>query len=143
MAADRILREHPGHDASQRFPPFRFIGNRNQVGHTMNPYLIILAAEIEFRRCLAANGTPLFPIYDSLMRKTIQVAELLYFVPADRVSAFRDPVVIDMEASHNPVNFLDAEMGFRTGAAAAAGVCGYTARQQRQSASGGVVEQDV
>ena len=91
MAADRTLREHPGHDTSQRFPPFRFIGNRNQVGHTMNPYLIILAAEIKFRRYLAANGTPLPPIYDTLLRKTIQVAELLYFVPADRVSAFRDP----------------------------------------------------
>jgi len=135
MAADRVLREYPGHDTSQRFPPFRFIGNRNRVGHTINPYLVILAAEIKFRRYLAANGPQLPPVYDSLMRKTIQVAELLYFLPSDRESAFHDPVVIDMEAFHTPVDFVDAEMGFRTGADDESG--GSTARQQKRTAASG------
>ena len=79
--ADRMLYNIPGDDTSDRFPPFCFIGNRTLAVHTTNPYLVILAAEIKFRRYLAANGPPLPPIYDSLMRKTIQVAELLYFRP--------------------------------------------------------------
>jgi len=135
MADDRVLREQPGHNASQRFPPFGFIGKRNQVGHTINPYLVILAAEIKFRRYLAANGPPLPPLYDSLMRKTIQVAELLYFVPADPESAFHDPIVVDMEAFYSTVEVVDAEMGFRTGADEESG--GSTARQQRRTAAGG------
>ena len=135
MAADRVLREQPGNDTSQRFPPFRFIGSRNQVGHTINPYLVILAAEIKFRRYLAANGPQLPPVYNSLMHKTIHVAELLYFLPAERVSAFHDPVVVDMEAFHTPVDFVDAEMGFRADADNESG--GSTARQQRRTTAAG------
>lgn len=96
MAADRVLREHTGHDSntgtSQRFPPFFFIGKRNIMGDTINPYLVILAAEIKFRRYLAANGPHLPPVYDSLMRKTIQVADLLYFRPERRTTAFDAPI---------------------------------------------------
>ena len=137
MAADRVLREQTGDvpdTVPKRFPPFRFIGTRSQVGHTVNPFLVILAAEIKFRRYLAADGPQLPPVYDSLMRKTIQVADLLYFLPADRGSAFRDPVLIDMEAFHSPVDFVDAEMGFRTGADESTG---STARQQRRTGAGG------
>jgi len=137
MAADQVLREQTGNDpdtVSKRFPPFRFIGTRNQVGHTVNPFLVILAAEIKFRRYLAADGPQLPLVYDSLMRKTIQVADLLYFLPADRGSAFRDPILIDMEAFHAPVDFVDAEMGFRTGTDESGG---STARQLRRTGAGG------
>ena len=58
MVDDRMLREQPGHDTLPRFPTFSFIGERNKVGHTINPYLVILAAEIKFWRYLAANGPP-------------------------------------------------------------------------------------
>ena len=84
MAVDHVLREQTGNDQdSNRFPPFRFIGLRNQIGRTINPFLVILAAEIKFRRYFAADGPRLPPVYDSLMRKTIQVAELLYFLPQE------------------------------------------------------------
>jgi len=135
MADDRVLREQPGHDTSTRFPPFGFIGKRNQVGHTINPYLVILAAEIKFRRYLAANGPQLPPVYDALMRKTIKVAELLYFVPADTGSAFHDPILVDMEAYYSTVEVTDAEMGFRIDTDEGSG--GSTARQQRRTAGGG------
>jgi len=69
------------------------------------------------------------------MRKTLQVAELLYFRPADRGSAFREPIVVDMAAFHTPVDFVDVEMGFRTGADDESG--GSTARQQRRTAASG------
>ena len=137
MAADRVLREQTVDDSdtvSKRFPPFRFIGIRNQVGHTINPFLIILAAEIKFRRYLAADGPQLPPVYDSLLRKTIQVADLLYFLPAEPQSAFHDPIVIDLQAFYAPVDFVDAEMGFRTGGDQSGG---STARQQQRTAAGG------
>ena len=135
MATDHVLREQTGDDPdSKRFPPFRFIGIRNQVGHTINPFLIILAAEIKFRRYLAAGGPRLPPVYDSLMRKTIQVADLLYFRPAEPQSAFHNPIVIDLQAFYAPVNFVDAEMGFRTDGDESGG---STARQQRRTAAVG------
>ena len=118
MAADRVLREPTVDDSdtfSKRFPPFRFIRIRNQVGHTINPFLIILAAEMKFRRYLAADGPQLPLVYDSLLRKTIQVADLLYFLPAEPQSAFHDPIVIDLQAFYAPVDFVDVEMGFWTG----------------------------
>jgi len=124
MAADHVLREQTGDDSDnclKEIPSVPLHRTRNQVGHTMNPFLVILAAEIKFRRYLAANAL----IYDSLMRKIIQVADLLYFLPADRGSAFRDPILIDMEAFHAPVDFVDAEMAFqqrRTSAGGGGGV---------------------
>ena len=127
MAADRMLREQTGDDTSQRFPPFRFIGTRTQVGHAINPLLVILAAEIKFRRYLAVDGPQLPPVYDSLMQKTIQVAELLYFLPADGESAFHDH---DMQAFHTPVHFVDAEMGCADESG------GSTAQQQGRTATG-------
>jgi len=137
MAADCVLCEQTGDDpvtASKRFSPFCVIGIRGQLRRTVNPFLIILAAGIKFGQYLAAGGPQLPPVYDSLMQKTIQVAELLYVRPANPGSAFRDPILIDMEAFHAPVDFVDVEMGFRTGANDSGG---STARQQRRTGAGG------
>ena len=68
------------------------------------------------------------------MRQTIQVAELLYFRPADRASAFHDPIVVDMKAFHTPVDKVDVEMSFQTSTDESGG---STARQQRRTAAGG------
>jgi len=125
MAADRVLREHTGHDSDQsrtrRFPPFLFRGERNTLGNTINPYLVILAAEIKFRRYLAANGPKLPRVYESLMRKTIQVADLLYFhLPACRPAAFYELVKTDDDDDNDDFDdeenvFDDDEMDARTG----------------------------
>ena len=111
--ADRVLRKFPGNDISERFPPFCFLGNRVLLGHTVNPYLVILDAEIKFRRYLAADGPELPPDYKSLMEKNHRV---------------------DMAAFHFELNFNDAELGFQihvdeSGAS--------TARQQKPAVGGG------
>lgn len=130
---DHVLREHPWNDASPN--PFRFIGNRTELGHTINLYLVILAAEIKFRRYLAVNGPPLPPVYDSLMRKTIEVAQLLYFrlvwdqnfpIPMEHM-----PVDMKVYAPLEPT-----EMGFQTGADGST-ASGSTTHQQRPTTADG------
>ena len=132
---NRVLREYPYNDTSPRFPTFH--SSRSQVGHTVNPYLAILAAEIKFRRYLAANGPPLPQVYDSLMRKTITVAELLYFQPVGPMPGFSTPmhVKVDMEGYHAPVDLGAGKLGFRSETAEDSS--GSTARQQRPPAAGG------
>jgi len=112
--ADRVLRQYPGNDTSERFPPFQFKGLRAFLGHAINPYLVILAAEIKFRRYLAANGTNPPQVYKSLMDKTIEVAKLLYFQPAGPPPAFYHPLEVDMAKFHTEAKFDDAGMVFRT-----------------------------
>jgi len=131
---NRVLREYPWNDTSPIFPAFH--STRSQVGHTVNPYLAILAAEIKFRRYLAANGPPLPPVYDSLMRKTITVAELLYFQPVGPLPGFSTPMHanLDTEGYYTPANFGVGKMGFQTGAAEPPG--SSTARPQSQPAAG-------
>jgi hypothetical protein len=68
-----MLREFPGNDTSERFPPFHFKGLRAFLGHAINPYLVILAAEIKFRRYLAANGPELPEEYQLLVDKSMEV----------------------------------------------------------------------
>lgn len=133
--ADRMLRKFPGNDTSERFPSFHFKGLRAVLGHAINPYLVILAAEIKFRRYLAANGPELPQEYKSLMDKTIEVAELLYFQPAGPLPALYHPFEADMTAFHTEAKFDDAEMGFRTRANNEPG--GSTARQERRPAASG------
>lgn len=134
-----MVRKIPGDDSADRFPPFCFIGHRTLAVHTSNPYLVILAAEIKFRRYLAANGPPLPPVYDSLMRKTIRVAELLYFRPVGLEDNFYTPtnfVVVGTEGTHALVNKFDGtEMAFQIGADDESR--GSTVRQQERPASSG------
>jgi hypothetical protein len=133
--ADRVLREFPGNDTSERFPLFRFKGHRAFLRHAINPYFVILAAEIKFRRYLAANGPELPQDCKSLIEKTIEVAELLYFQPAGPLPALYHPFEGDMAAFHTEAKFDDAEMGFRTRSNNESG--GSTARQERRPAAGG------
>ena len=112
--ANRVLRKFPANDTSERFPPFQFKGLRAFLGHAINPYLVILAAEIKLRRYLAANGPELPQDYKSLMDKTIEVTELLYFQPAGPPPAFYHPFQVDVVAFHAEAKFDNAEMGFWT-----------------------------
>ena len=105
------------------------------MGHTINPFLVILAAEIKFRRYLAADGPRLPPVYDALMRKTIQVADLLSisYLQSFNLGSMT-PIVIDLQAFYAPVSFVDAEMRFQTDGNESSG---STAGQQRQTAAVG------
>jgi hypothetical protein len=137
---EKVLRQSPWANDSPTYPVFQTI--RSNLEHNLNPYLVILAAEIKFRRYLAANGPSLPPVYDSLMRKTLEVADLLYFQPERRAhdsSAGFTYVPVNIKSHYAQVNSVDSdlaqlEMGFRTGAEAESG--GSTARQ-RQPAAGG------
>jgi hypothetical protein len=56
----------------------------------LNPYLVILAAEIKFRRYRASPNAPrLDAEYEALITKTIHVASLLYWEPLTGANAQR------------------------------------------------------
>jgi hypothetical protein len=132
---DRVLR---GSDISPNLHPFRFIGNRTLVNDTINPYLVILAAEIKFRRYLAANGPPLPPVYDSLMQKTIEVAKLLYFRPVwGESSIFFQPIPVRWEGHHPPPGYTRPEVGFQTGGDGSGVSIAHQQRQPADSDGGG------
>jgi hypothetical protein len=83
-AADRRLRE--SHDpASPALPPFRHnSAYRRRRGHRINPLLVILNAEIRFRRYLrmVEDDPPEVPLPDdvlNLMRRTMEFVDLLYW----------------------------------------------------------------
>ena len=130
---DRMLRRFKTN--GERFPPFQFKGLRPFLGQVINPYLVILAAEIKFRRYLAASGPELPQDYKSLVDKTIEVAELLYFQPVGPPATFYLPV--DMAMFHTEAKFNDVAMGFQSLAHDKFGVGGSTPRQARQPATGG------
>ena len=48
----------------------------------LNPYLVVLAAEIKFRRFKKSPDRHALPLeYETIMDKTIKVADLLYYMP--------------------------------------------------------------
>jgi len=78
------------------------------------------------------------------MRKTIQVAELLYFRPVGLEDPPTNLVVVDMEGDHALINKLDAtEIASRIGADDES--CSSTLPQQRRPASsdGGTGHEDA
>jgi hypothetical protein len=84
-----VLREAPLTSDSPRYPSFHFSGTRER-GDRLNPYLVILAAELKFRRYRASPNAPrLDAEYEALMTKTIDVANLLYWEPLTGATAQR------------------------------------------------------
>ncbi|KAJ3499108.1 hypothetical protein NLJ89_g10134 [Agrocybe chaxingu] len=126
MADDGVLRHYPALNTSPRFPSFRFDATRSP-GFSLNPFLVVLAAEIKFRRFLRWRATlssphPLDPLDKTLIEKTITLAELLYFQPVaalgsvyrHRMDAWMD---VDSEgsgkdgSSSQPSEFGEMEQG--------------------------------
>jgi hypothetical protein len=84
-----VLREAPLTSDTPRYPSFHFSGTRER-GDRLNPYLVILAAEIKFRRYRASPNAPrLDAEYEALITKTINVASLLYWEPLTGANARR------------------------------------------------------
>ena len=88
IGLDHTLRRLPGHDAStcERFPPFSFDYSRSRDFPPPNPFLVILNAEIKFRRYLREFPTPTVLPGDvmELIQRTIRLVELIYWDPAAR-----------------------------------------------------------
>lgn len=119
MDSHGVLREAPATADSPRYPPFRFAGNRERGGK-LNPYLVILAAEIKFRRYRAAPNAPrLDAEYEALITKTIELANLLYSEPITGANAQRffyepsEEMDVDDDETSESHATPDPEMGFR------------------------------
>ncbi|KAF8645810.1 hypothetical protein AX16_007565 [Volvariella volvacea WC 439] len=106
---DRRLREYPGDSSCPPLPPFTFNYTRdNQTAP--NPFLIILNAEIKFRRYrrqLAVNPPkdPLPPHVLQLIDRTIELVELIYWLPPGQ----RHPAFRELERPRGPVLYREPE----------------------------------
>ena len=100
-APDRTLRESPGTDDTfPRFPPFSLDSNR-RVAQLLNPFLVVLNAEIKFRRYLRMSQAPLPPAdVMELIKKTIELVDLIYWQPSVRPNTIAaehldEPMLVD------------------------------------------------
>ena len=100
-APDHTLRESPGTDDTfPRFPSFALDPNRPSE-QLLNPFLVILNAEIKFRRyrLLLNNPDPLPADVMELITKTMTLVELIYWRPSVRpntaAARYRDQMSVD------------------------------------------------
>ena len=115
-----VLREAPLTTDTPRYPSFHFSGTRER-GDRLNPYLVILAAEIKFRRYRASPNAPrLDAEYETLIAKTINVANLLYWEPLTGANAQRffpleprEKMDIDGDGTDESEVTRESEMGIR------------------------------
>ena len=136
-ASDRYLRESP-HPSSPRLPAFHHVSeDREPTYHRLNVFLVIINAEIKFRRyfAMAQPTTPLPADVINLMYRTIHLVDLLYWQPEPgswgaKVVAKRlasrckntprakrlDPEkIIERESSEQRIEDDDQEMQFPSG----------------------------
>lgn len=123
----RVLKEAPATEDSPRYPSFRFTGNR-EPKKKLNPLFVVLAGEIKFRRYRRApNALTLDAYYESLITKSMYLADLLYLKPGDvfpadkNLSTSDDGMEIDDEGETESQEFFDAELGFRNEETSAGG----------------------
>ena len=81
MAQDRYLREVSGN--LERFPPIKFTAPERLPKDRLNPFLVILNAEVQFRRYRrqAPHEMPLPADVLLLMKKTAELVEAIYWEP--------------------------------------------------------------
>ena len=109
---DRTLRESPGTADSPRFPTFTFDTNRTQ-SLPLNVFLVLLNAEIKFRRYRRMEAMPKLPEdVEKLMDETLKLVDLIYWRPEKRSEYHRRadkacPMDIDVQ------DVQDIEMGMR------------------------------
>jgi len=81
IGGDGALRRAPGDsERDPRLPPFSFDAPRED-GKTLNPFLVILNAEISFRRFRRMGLPPICPDYEELIDLTIELVKLIYHQP--------------------------------------------------------------
>jgi len=95
---DRKLREFPGNSSCLSLPAFTFVSER-PPGSVLNPFLVVLNAEIKFRRYRRQSQSepPSIPLPDDvqqLIDLTIELVELLYWKPVRAATKDRGPEVV-------------------------------------------------
>ncbi|TFK69936.1 hypothetical protein BDN72DRAFT_839693 [Pluteus cervinus] len=84
---DRSLRESPGDtDQCPRIPPF--CAQPRPGGFPLNPFLVMINAEIKFRRYLRMSYPPLPADVMELINKTIKLVDLIYYNPVPTPNTF-------------------------------------------------------
>ncbi|KIM84707.1 hypothetical protein PILCRDRAFT_393899 [Piloderma croceum F 1598] len=85
VATDRYIRESP-HPSSPRLPAFHHVSEDRDPMDRLNVFLVIINAEIKFRRYFAMvqPTTPLPVDVINLMHRTINLVDLLYWQPAPK-----------------------------------------------------------
>lgn len=112
-APDRTLRESPGTDDTfPRVPSFSLNSNR-RVEWSLNPFLVVLNAEIKFRRYLRMSQAPLPADVMELIRKTIKLVDLIYWQPSVRpntaaAAQLDEPMLVDQPLVQD---VADVELG--------------------------------
>ena len=112
VGQDRTLRELPGTMDSPRLPAFTFDADRDAL--SLNVFLVVLNAEIKFRRFRRMANMPKLPKdVEELMDKTTQLVELIYWKP-ERKSHHQQRIDLalagmDVDDQDTP----DVEMGMK------------------------------
>jgi len=110
---DRTLRESPGttDSDSPRLPAFTFDAIRATL--PLNVFLVVLNAEIKFRRYRRMGTTPKLPEdVEELMDETIKLVELIYWKP-EKKSSYRQRIDLSHVAMDVDDQDTDVEMGMK------------------------------
>jgi len=108
---DRTLRESPGTMDSPRLPAFTFDTHRAAL--PLNVFLVVLNAEIKFRRYKRMGTMPNLPAdVEELMDKTIELVELIYWKP-EKKTPYRQRIDLSHAAMDVDDQDTDVEMGMK------------------------------
>ncbi|KAF5373473.1 hypothetical protein D9615_009468 [Tricholomella constricta] len=104
-ASDRSLRESPDPN-SPRLPPFRHNTDDREVAERINIFLVILNADIKFRRYIEMirRDPPPLPLPDdvtTLMQRTADLVDLLYWRPLPAKGSKGETIAARIQASRN------------------------------------------
>jgi hypothetical protein len=111
-ARDQRLRESPD-PSSRPLPPFQHVSEDRVPGNRLNIFLVIINAEIKFRRYfeMVQPTTPLPDDVLNLMHSTIHLVNLLYWEPQLKKGSPRETV---MAASRRENPLRNARPGPKT-----------------------------
>ena len=96
VGPDRTLRESPRNEDSARLPAFSFDPRTDDL--PLNPFLVILNADIKFRRYLRrTQSRQLAADVTTLIEKTLELIDLIYWRPVATNKARSTAILRDMD----------------------------------------------
>ena len=115
VGQDRTLRESPGTLDCPRLPSFDFDADRSST-LPLNVFLVVLNAEIKFRRYKRMQHLPDLPKdVEDLIDTTIHLVDLIYWKPVETPTPYQQRATRSIPTTEVDVqNIQDGEMGMRT-----------------------------